>query len=499
MPLCPQITNTPITVTQTADFTVSSVLPVVAASTTQVRAATSDAAAAQAAAAAAQAEATTAINTANTAITNAATANATAIAANTAAGVAQATANGKNKVTYSTSAPGSTANTVGDIWFQYGSTSPNVGRIIAQYMGDGGTSWTQTTVSGLVIANIDAGNITTGILTAAVGISNPSGNFSVNGATGQLICTGAIVTGNITATSGTFTGTVFASAGTFTGTITSNAATITGGSFTVGSAFQIASSGFLFASGAQIGPWYFGGGFISSNSDGTGNRWSASTGVLATTSMTISAASGVTGISLLNGANISTGGGNVTAGAGTISASTGTITTQTLTSTGTLNVSGTATMATVNATSVSSSGEVRATGNLIASNAAFIQDASTTTFASNARIDVGDGRLRRSTASSGRFKEQITDISVVADLNPSKLLDLPVRAFKFKADYLDATDERAGVLVPGFIAEEVAQFYPAAADISNGQIENWNERFLIPGLLALIQNQEKRITELEGA
>jgi len=36
MPLCPQITNTPITVTQTADFTVSSVLPVVAATTTQV-------------------------------------------------------------------------------------------------------------------------------------------------------------------------------------------------------------------------------------------------------------------------------------------------------------------------------------------------------------------------------------------------------------------------------------------------------------------------------
>jgi hypothetical protein len=33
MPLCPQITNTPITVTQTADFTVSSVLPVVAATT----------------------------------------------------------------------------------------------------------------------------------------------------------------------------------------------------------------------------------------------------------------------------------------------------------------------------------------------------------------------------------------------------------------------------------------------------------------------------------
>jgi len=362
MPLCPQITNTPITVTQTADFTVSSVLPVVAATTTQVRAASSEAATAQATAVVAQAEAATALSTANTAIANAATANATAIAANTAAGVAQATANGKNKVTYSTSLPGSTANAVGDIWYQYGSTAPNVGRIIAQYMGDGGTSWTQTTVSGLVIANIDAGNITTGTLTAAVGISNPSGNFSVNGATGALVATGATITGNITATSGTFTGTVFASAGTFTGTITSNAATITGGSFTVGSAFQISTSGFLFASGAQIGPWYFGGGFISSNSDGTGNRWSASSGVLATTSMTISAASGVTGISLLNGANISTGGGNITAGAGTISASTGTITTQTLASTNTLSVSGTSTMANINAADIASSAGTITTG-----------------------------------------------------------------------------------------------------------------------------------------
>jgi hypothetical protein len=196
---------------------------------------------------------------------------------------------------------------------------------------------------------------------------------------------------------------------------------------------------------------------------------------------------------LLNGANISTGGGNITAGAGTISASTGTISSQSLTTTGT------ATMATVNATSVSSSGEVRATGNLVAENAAYIQDTSTTTFASNARIDVGDGRLRRSTASSIRFKEQITDIAAVPNLNPNKLLDLPVRAFKFKADYLDPSDERAGVLVPGFIAEEVAQFYSAAADVSEGQVENWNERFLIPGLLALIQNQEKRITQLEGA
>lgn len=431
MPLCPQITNTPITVTQTADFTVTSVVPLVAdtsdglannlesieiladgktkvyrqaaaptgagindgdlwidtddgnklyvrvsgawvsaqdasigvAQTTANNAATAAGAAqstantaladaatayatgvaaqntansASSAAATANAVGVAAQNTANTALANAATANSaaqaaqadattaianaataynTAVAANTAAGVAQATANGKNKVTYSTSAPGSTANTVGDIWYQYGTTAPNVGRIIAQYMGAGGTSWTQTTVSGLVIANIDAGNITTGTLTAAVGISNPSGNFSVNGATGALVATGATITGNITATSGTFTGTIISSnatitggtltvgskfsvdgtgtlnatGATITGTLTSNAVTITGGTLTIGTKFSVTNTGILTATDGV-----FTGTITSSNATITGGTLTVganfsvgSTGVLVATGATI--------------------------------------------------------------------------------------------------------------------------------------------------------------------------------------------------------------------
>jgi hypothetical protein len=152
--------------------------------------AVADATAAQAAAAAAQADATTAYNT--------------AVAANTAASTAQATANGKNKVTYSTSAPGSTANTAGDIWFQYGTSGANNGRIIAQYSGAGGTSWTQTTISGLVVANLDAGSITTGTLSVALGITGTSGNFSVNAVTGALVASSATITGAVNATSGYF-------------------------------------------------------------------------------------------------------------------------------------------------------------------------------------------------------------------------------------------------------------------------------------------------------
>ena len=103
---------------------------------------------------------------------------------------AQSTANGKNTVYYSTSAPGSTANTAGYIWFQYSS-----GIIVAQFIGAGGTSWTSTTVGNAVIANLDAGKITTGILNVAgtVKIStntsgsrielNPTGFYAYNGST----------------------------------------------------------------------------------------------------------------------------------------------------------------------------------------------------------------------------------------------------------------------------------------------------------------------------
>lgn len=190
MPLCPQITITPVTVTTTGMSTTSVIAANAPATTEQLTAIDAVALQAQADAAAAQAAASTAYDT--------------AVAANTAASTAQATANGKNKVTYSTSAPGSTANAAGDIWFQYGTTSPNVGRIIAQYSGAGGTSWTQTTISGLVVANLDAGSITTGTLSVALGITGTSGNFSVNAVTGALVASSATITGAVNATSGYF-------------------------------------------------------------------------------------------------------------------------------------------------------------------------------------------------------------------------------------------------------------------------------------------------------
>jgi hypothetical protein len=138
-------------------------------------------------------------------------------------------------------------------------------------------------------------------------------------------------------------------------------------------------------------------------------------------------------------------------------------------------------------------------GTTSANDAFFVKDSSISAATPNARIDT-DGRVRRTTGSSLKFKKDIVDLITVQEMLPSKLLALPVRAFKFKPNYLDPSDNRVDALVPGFIAEEVAEFYPAAADYGvDGNAENWSERFIIPGMLALIQDQQARIKALEGA
>jgi hypothetical protein len=139
---------------------------------------------------------------------------------------AQSTANGKNKVYYDTAAPGSTANTAGDIWWQYSG-----GVVVGQYVGAGGTSWTSAPIGNAVIANLDAGKITTGYLDVAGTVKittsatasgtggftprieiNSSGFFAYNGsvATVSILNTGtAVFTGEVKGS--TFTSTNYPS------------------------------------------------------------------------------------------------------------------------------------------------------------------------------------------------------------------------------------------------------------------------------------------------
>ena len=356
MPLCPQITNTPITVTQTADFTVTSVTPITPATTADT-------------------------GSLQTQITT-----------------AQATADGKNKVNYSTSAPSGSGTNVGDIWWQY-----SAGIVIGQWSWTG-SSWATSPISSAVIANLDAAKITSGII-SSIEYNNGSGTFRVTAA-GALTATSANITGTITSTSGTI------------------------GGFTLASTYLSGSGGFTL------------------NSNGT--------------------IDGGSGNTIFYGkANI--GGG--TAGS------------ENLIVTGNSNLNGTLI--------------VSGTGTVQGVFTAVDAGVNTNTNTANAWLSTG-GVLRRTTASSMRYKENIVDLLSVPELDPKKLLALPVRAFTYKEDYLSSADDRYQQMFPGFISEEVDAIYPIAADYENGEIESWNDRIMLPALLSLVQELYKRVEELEA-
>jgi len=220
MALAPQITNTPVTITNTSDYVVTYVANVQNTTTTFT----------QSTQPSAQAIGDIWFDTSNgnkqyrwdgsnwvsvqdgsiyTAQTTANSALSAATAASTAASTAQSTANGKNKVTYSSGSPGSTANSAGDIWFQY----TTGGVITAQYTGQGGTSWVSNTLSNIVVSSLDAGKITSGTI-SSIAINNGSGTFSVT-STGALTASSANISGVVNASSGSIGGWTINSGGLF--------------------------------------------------------------------------------------------------------------------------------------------------------------------------------------------------------------------------------------------------------------------------------------------
>ena len=251
----------------------------------------------------ASAQAITAQNTANSASSQATVAQSTAsfaqslsyaasaqaTSAQGTAALAQTTADGKNTIYYSLTTPGLTANTAGDVWFQYSGS----GLVIGQYVGLGGTSWQQQTITQAVIGTLDAGKITTGTLSAITIDAGTGGTkFNVTAA-GYMSAQGAYIKGNITADSGTFNGQVNAGSGYF-------------GSVTNG--WQINSGGI-----AALGSGYISGGAIQGTSfnNGNGTFFVNSTGDMVAQSVYIKGAvlgtSGYFG-SVTNGWNINSDG-----------------------------------------------------------------------------------------------------------------------------------------------------------------------------------------------
>lgn len=119
------------------------------------------------------------------------------------------------------------------------------------------------------------------------------------------------------------------------------------------------------------------------------------------------------------------------------------------------------------------------------------------TAAANVRCQDRTYYLATSATSSRRYKHDIADISK-EELNPERLYNLPVRQFIYNLDYIEPDDQRYGETVCGFIAEEVEKIYPVACEYNaNSTPENWDIRYIIPPMLALIQNQHKEIEQLK--
>lgn len=126
-----------------------------------------------------------------------------------------------------------------------------------------------------------------------------------------------------------------------------------------------------------------------------------------------------------------------------------------------------------------------------------------TTSAANAYISAdGNGVLAKtSKTSSRRFKDNITP-ELDEDLNPEHLYDVDVIQFKYKKDYFTNEDDiRYRKNMIGLIAEDVYDKYKIAADWhvdgDSGEVlvDGWNEQYIIPALLKLIQNQHKELQE----
>ena len=122
----------------------------------------------------------------------------------------------------------------------------------------------------------------------------------------------------------------------------------------------------------------------------------------------------------------------------------------------------------------------------------------TSTAVANIRCQDGtDSWLAIASSSSMRYKHDISDI-VDAKLDPHRLYQLSPRQYKYNIDYIDKGDQRYNTDVCGFIAEEIHNVYPIACEYNeNGEPENWNERYIIPPMLALIQEQHKDIELLK--
>jgi len=322
MPLCPQITNTPITVSLTADFTVTDVVPVLPATTEQLD------------------EVVVLIDGKTKAYYQASmpttgmtegdlwfdtddgyklyyyTGSAwtsvqdTAIAtAQSAATAAQTTADGKNKIYRQTSQPTGGTYAEGDLWFDTDDANK-------MYRYTGGT-WTGFTLGDAALASLSATKLTAGTIDASViTVSNlDAGNISTGTLAAARIAAGSLDATKIT--SGTITATQISSSYVYAGTIAA-------GNITTGT---LSATVALSAISGTIGGFNIGTNYLSTTAGTSSGYWFSTNGD--SSFRTVNA----TGFQMGASGALTMGGGTIS-GASTISA------TSTISTTGNMSAGG---------------------------------------------------------------------------------------------------------------------------------------------------------------
>lgn len=137
-------------------------------------------------------------------------------------------------------------------------------------------------------------------------------------------------------------------------------------------------------------------------------------------------------------------------------------------------------------------------GDNIYANKLYISNAGNISGDPNARLAVSSPyQIGYASGSSMWFKHDIKPVEN-EELDPKHLYDIKVYQFKYNDDYLNENDQRYGVDCIGFIAEQVNSVYPIAADRETGKPRNWEMRYIIPPMLALIQDHKKEIDALKS-
>lgn len=102
--------------------------------------------------------------------------------------------------------------------------------------------------------------------------------------------------------------------------------------------------------------------------------------------------------------------------------------------------------------------------------------------------------------SSRKLKENIKPVEDDA-LDPARLYDVEVVQFNFRDDKLSDGDTRKGRDVVGFIVEDLDEIYPEAVykiDEEDSETWSWEDAYIIPPMLKLIQDQHKDIEALKA-